>query len=240
MKTEFVAVIRAEGQGTRMKSALPKVLHPVAGLPLYAHVVEAALAAGVSRAVVVVGHGREAVEADVKARFDARVTTAVQETQLGTGDAVRSGLRALPGFEGWVLVLSGDTPLVHARLVSALIDEANASSGHVAMLTSQVDDATGYGRILRDAQGKAVGIREHKDASAQEREIREVNPALYAMRAPFLHAALGRLSTDNAQGEFYLTDVVAMAAAEGGAFIAALPIGPMASRPVCSSTAMAD
>jgi bifunctional UDP-N-acetylglucosamine pyrophosphorylase/glucosamine-1-phosphate N-acetyltransferase len=216
MTTELSAIILAAGQGTRMKSDKPKVLHSVLGLPMYAHVVRAALAAGVTRVVVVVGHGREAVEADVKSRFDGRVSCALQERQLGTGDAVRAGLESLPaGENGWVLALCGDTPLVHEDLVRALIDAAKKTQSPLAMLTGQVSDPTGYGRIVRDAQGRVLRIREHKDASAEERGIREVNPGIYAMRADFLRGALGRLSTDNAQGELYLTDVVEQASAAG-------------------------
>ena len=216
MSADFVAVILAAGQGTRMKSELPKVLHRVVGLPMYAHVTQAALEAGASRCVLVVGHGREAVEADVAQRFDARVTTAVQEKQLGTGDAVRAGLTAVPDASGWIIVLCGDTPLVHAGLVRALVAATEKAEGPLVMLTSTIDDPTGYGRIVRDGAGRVSLIREHKDASDAERAIREVNPAIYAMRAAFLRDALGKLSTNNAQGEYYLTDVVAQAAAAGG------------------------
>jgi bifunctional UDP-N-acetylglucosamine pyrophosphorylase/glucosamine-1-phosphate N-acetyltransferase len=223
MSNENVAVILAAGQGTRMKSELPKVMHPVAGLPIYAHVVRAALAHA-SRAVVVVGHGRAAVEADVKARFDGRVLTAVQEQQLGTGDAVRAGMTALPEVDGWVLILYGDTPLVHAGLVKALVDGTKAFDGPLVMLTSMVDDPTGYGRILRDASGKVTAIREHKDASEAERKICEMNPGVYAMKASFLRSALGGMKAANAQGEYYLTDLVEMAAKQGGVHTVDWPI----------------
>ncbi len=216
MTTEFVAVVLAAGQGTRMKSQLPKVLHPVCGQPIYAHVTRAALDAGAAKVVLVVGHGRERVEADVGARFDRRVTTALQERQLGTGDAVRAGLAPLADFQGWVVVLYGDTPLVHEGLVRALVGAIAGAKGPLVMLTSQVADPTGYGRILRDERGAAVAVREQRDASEAERAIREVNPGVYALRADFLRGALAKLSTHNAQGEIYLTDVVAHAAQAGG------------------------
>jgi bifunctional UDP-N-acetylglucosamine pyrophosphorylase/glucosamine-1-phosphate N-acetyltransferase len=216
MTADFAAIVLAAGQGTRMKSALPKVLHGVLGIPMYAHVVRALLEAGVEHSVLVVGHGREAVAADASARFGARVSCAVQERQLGTGDAVRAGLSGLPAdYAGWVLVLCGDTPLVHAELVRALLEAARGCPGPVVMLTGEQADPTGYGRIVRDASGRILRIREHKDASPEERAIREVNPGIYAFRAPYLRAALGRLSTDNAQGELYLTDVIEQASAEG-------------------------
>jgi bifunctional UDP-N-acetylglucosamine pyrophosphorylase / glucosamine-1-phosphate N-acetyltransferase len=223
MNEEFAAVILAAGQGTRMKSALPKVLHPVLGLPMYAHVVREVLEASVARVVLVVGHGREALEADVAARFDQRVQCALQAQQRGTGDAVRAGLAPLTAFDGWVLVLCGDTPLVRRELVQALMEGARRSSGALAMLTSEVADPTGYGRIVRGEGGGVQRIVEHKDASPAQRAIREVNPGVYAIRAPFLRSALARLTTDNAQGELYLTDVVEQAAAQGGVSSLAWP-----------------
>jgi len=216
MSDDFVTVILAAGQGTRMKSELPKVLHGIAGIPMYAHVVQAALDAGSKQVIVVVGHGREAVERDARARFDQRVTTTVQERQLGTGDAVRVGVAGLGSFDGHVVILYGDTPLVHTGLVSALMDKARASTGDAALLTSTVDDPTGYGRILRESDGRVRCIREHADACESERAVREVNPGIYAFRAGFLRASLARLSTDNAQGELYLTDVIEHAARGNG------------------------
>ncbi|MDB4988309.1 MAG: N-acetylglucosamine-phosphate uridyltransferase, partial [Myxococcaceae bacterium] len=175
MSEGFVTVILAAGQGTRMKSELPKVMHQVAGVPMYAHVVQAALDAGSREVVVVVGHGRELVERDVKARFPDRVSTAVQAQQLGTGDAVRAGMAPLAEFGGYVVVLYGDTPLVHTELVRALMQQTEASSPAAVVLTCEQSDPTGYGRILRDAAGRVRLIREHKDASPSERETTEIN-----------------------------------------------------------------
>lgn len=219
----LTAVILAAGQGTRMKSALPKVLHPLCGRPMVHYVVEAALAAGAADVVVVVGHGREEVAAYLARAFGDRVRTAVQETQRGTGDAVRCALPQLRPEADAVLLLCGDTPLLEAgelgRLWGALAD----AGGPLAMLTMTLPDPTGYGRILRDAEGRVVGIREHKDASPAERAIAEVNPGVYVARTAFLREALGRITTDNAQGELYLTDIVAQAAAAGG-------VGSLAAR----------
>jgi bifunctional UDP-N-acetylglucosamine pyrophosphorylase / glucosamine-1-phosphate N-acetyltransferase len=231
MREGFVAVVLAAGQGTRMKSALPKVLHPLCGRELVAWPVLAALEAGAARVVVVVGHGREAVESSLALRFpretaDGRVTTAVQEKQLGTGDAVRSALPALADVADtdYVVVLCGDTPLLRGEALTALLRAAGRASDGVrskcAMLTGVVDDPTGYGRIVRDADGRIASIREHKDASAEERAIREMNPGIYAIEKGFLVRAIGGLDTKNAQGELYLTDVVARAAADDPAGVA--------------------
>ncbi len=214
MTAEFVSVILAAGQGTRMKSDRPKVLHGIAGLPMYAHVVRATLRAGASEVVLVIGHGRDEVSRDVKARFDNHVTTAVQEQQIGTGDAVRVGVSApsIAEFDGYVVVLYGDTPLVHVGLVEALMARAVESDAAAVVLTSHISDPTGYGRILRDVHGDVIAIREHKDASASERAVREINCGLYAFKAPFLREAIAKLGSTNAQGELYLTDVIEQAA----------------------------
>ncbi len=211
----FAAIVLAAGQGTRMKSDTPKVLHAIAGRPMVAWPVEAALAAGAERVVVVVGHGREEVEAALAARFDARVSTAVQAEQKGTGHAARCALPALEGFDGDVVILYGDVPLIEPEAIEAL--RATRMRGPLALLTCRAPDPRGYGRILRDASGAVIGIREHKDASPEELAIDEINPGVYAADARFLRESLDALRADNAQGELYLTDVVHAAAALGGA-----------------------
>ncbi|EYF08473.1 bifunctional UDP-N-acetylglucosamine diphosphorylase/glucosamine-1-phosphate N-acetyltransferase GlmU [Chondromyces apiculatus] len=212
----LTAVILAAGQGTRMKSPLPKVLHQLCGRPMVHHVVDAALRAGAADVVVVVGHGRDEVTSQLTAAFGDRVRTAVQETQRGTGDAVRCALPQLRADAHAVLLLCGDTPLLHPDELSHLWTALDAARGPLAMLTMNVADPTGYGRILRDAEGQVIGIREHKDASPAERAITEVNPGVYVARTDFLREALTRITTDNAQGELYLTDIVAQAATAGG------------------------
>jgi bifunctional UDP-N-acetylglucosamine pyrophosphorylase/glucosamine-1-phosphate N-acetyltransferase len=210
MKT--TALILAAGQGTRMKSALPKVLHPLCGRPMLDYVVDAALAAGADDAVVVVGHGRDRVIAHLAARYGDKVRTAVQEQQKGTGHAVLSALPAL-GAAHAVLVLYGDVPLVLAADLVAILAARADGDARLAMITCTVDDPTGYGRIVRDAAGHLQAVREHRDASAAERAIREVNPGVYAARADFLREAVAKLTPNNDQGELYLTDVVGIAAA---------------------------
>lgn len=218
----LTAIVLAAGQGTRMKSDAPKVLHACAGKPMVHHVVDAAFAAGAEDVIVVLGFGREAVGASLAAAYGDRVRTAVQERQLGTGDAVRSALPALrPGAE-LALILCGDTPLIEAGDLIAL-KNALAADANLALLTFEAPDPTGYGRILRDAQGRVVGIREHKDCTPEQRRIREVNPAVYVARTPFLRAALQDLKPNNAQGELYFTDVVLAAAPHVGSVTARVP-----------------
>jgi bifunctional UDP-N-acetylglucosamine pyrophosphorylase/glucosamine-1-phosphate N-acetyltransferase len=208
------AIILAAGQGTRMKSGLAKVLHPICGRPMIDFVVQAALDAGAEDAVVVVGHQRDQVTAHLKTRFGERVRTAVQAEQRGTGHAVACGLPALRDSAHSLLLLYGDTPLVPRDALKALLD-ARADGDHaLAMLTCRVDEAHGYGRILRDAGGRVTAVREHRDCSDAQRAIDEINPGMYVARADFLREALERLRPDNDQGELYLTDVVAMAAQE--------------------------
>jgi bifunctional UDP-N-acetylglucosamine pyrophosphorylase / glucosamine-1-phosphate N-acetyltransferase len=196
-----------------MKSALPKVLHPLLGAPMLHHVVRCALEAGVDHVVAVVGHGSERVEASLAA-FGPRVTTALQAVRRGTGDAAARGLEAAGDDVGAVVVLYGDTPLLLASDVAALL-EASRQGAPLAMLTTRLGEPRGYGRILRDASGAVVGVREERDCSPEERAIDEVNPGVYAFEAGFLREALPALKPNNQQGEYYLTDTVELAAARG-------------------------
>ncbi len=205
------ALILAAGQGTRMKSATPKVLHAIAGRPLVHYPVEAALAAGCGEVVVVVGHGREQVAAYLAKAFGTRVKTAVQEQQRGTGDAAQAGMTALAGGTERVLIYYGDVPLMTAEdlvpVVSALGDEPGLS-----LATCEVDEPFGYGRVLRNERGEVVEIREHKDLrDDRERAVREINPGIYAANVALVRAALAGLRPNNAQGELYLTDIVSYA-----------------------------
>jgi bifunctional UDP-N-acetylglucosamine pyrophosphorylase/glucosamine-1-phosphate N-acetyltransferase len=197
-------VILAAGQGKRMRSTWPKVLHQLAGRPLLAHVLETARALGPRHVCVVCGHGADAV----RTRFQAPdVSFALQEPQLGTGHAV---MQALPHIDAAdrVLVLYGDVPLTQ---VSTLAPMLGGSANEVWLLTVELADPTGYGRIVRNAAGNIERIVEHKDANARELEIREVNTGIMALPGGKLKDWLGRLDNNNAQGEYYLTDVIAMA-----------------------------
>ena len=202
-------VILAAGQGTRMKSAHPKVLQPLAGRPLLAHVLGRALGLGAHATHVVYGHGGDAVPA---AFPDAEVRWVLQAEQLGTGHAVAQAMPGVPD-DAVVLVLYGDVPLIEAATLRPLVTAAR--DGALAVLGVRLDDPTGYGRIIRDAGGRVVRIVEQKDASEAELAVREVNTGILAAPAGRLRAWLAGLSNANAQGEYYLTDVVAMAVAEG-------------------------
>jgi bifunctional UDP-N-acetylglucosamine pyrophosphorylase/glucosamine-1-phosphate N-acetyltransferase len=202
-------VILAAGQGKRMNSALPKVLQPLAGRPLLAHVVATARAIRPAAIHVVYGHGGE----EVRAAFaeDADLEWALQAEQLGTGHAVMQAMPAIPD-DHRVLVLCGDVPLVRPQTLERLA--ADGAAGKLALLTAKLDDATGYGRVLRNGRGEVTRIVEHNDATEDERRVNEINTGLIAFDARALRRYLGNLKTSNAQHEYYLTDVIGMAVAD--------------------------
>ena len=209
-----VVVILAAGEGKRMRSATPKVLHQIAGRTLIGHVIEAASACEPHHVVVVVGHGRDAVIAHL-AEVAPWALTVVQSEQGGTGHAVRVALtdlaeRGIETESGPVLVLTADTPLLSARTLAALVADHADSGAAATVLTARVADAAGYGRVVRDPDGSVARIVEERDATADERAIDEINSGMYAFDASALVAGLGRLTRENAQGEEYLTDVVAI------------------------------
>ena len=208
MNPPLQVVILAAGKGTRMNSALPKVLHELAGQPLLGHVLAAAEALGASRTVVVYGHGGEAVPGAF-ARQNALFV--LQEPQLGTGHALRLALPALEP-RGVTLVLYGDVPLTRPETLRGVL--AGAGAG-LSMLTAELDDPTGYGRVVRDPAGRVLRIVEQRDADAAVAALREVNTGILAAPAQRLAGWLERLTPDNSQGEYYLTDVIAMAVADG-------------------------
>ncbi|MDR1367380.1 MAG: bifunctional UDP-N-acetylglucosamine diphosphorylase/glucosamine-1-phosphate N-acetyltransferase GlmU [Candidatus Accumulibacter sp.] len=200
-------VILAAGQGKRMNSTLLKVLHPLAGKPLVSYVIRVARSLSPRRLCIVHGHGGEAVRGAVDA---SDLRWALQETQSGTGHAVLQAMPHLPG-DGTALVLYGDVPLIRTKTLERLVETAR---GALAVLTVDLFDPTGYGRILRDASGRILRIVEQKDATDEERRIREVNTGIMAIPEARLGAWLARLSNDNAQKEYYLTDIVAQAVDE--------------------------
>ncbi|AWT12197.1 bifunctional N-acetylglucosamine-1-phosphate uridyltransferase/glucosamine-1-phosphate acetyltransferase [Stutzerimonas frequens] len=201
-------VILAAGQGTRMRSALPKVLHPVAGQSMLGHVISTARALQPRSIQVVIGHGAEQVRQRLVGHD---LNYVVQAEQLGTGHAVAQALPNLSAER--VLILYGDVPLIEAETLQRLLQKVGPEQ--LALLTVTLDDPTGYGRIVRDAQGEVQAIVEHKDASAEQKAIREGNTGILAVPGSRIGEWLGRLSNSNAQGEYYLTDVIAMAVADG-------------------------
>jgi len=209
-------VVLAAGEGTRMKSAaLPKVLHGFAGRSMLGHVLAATDALAAEHTVVVVGHRRDEVR-DHLAEIAPATTAVVQEQQRGTGHAVRVALGAVPaGRDGTVLVLPGDAPLLRAETLDELLAEHTASGAAATVLTSVADDPTGYGRVIRRADGSVDRVVEQKDASPAELAVTEVSALVYAFDHALLRDAVGRLSTDNAQGEEYLPEVVSIFVREG-------------------------
>lgn len=233
---EPVAVVLAAGQGVRMRSDVPKVLHPLAGRPMVEHVVRAVRAAGVKRVVVVVGPAAEGV----RSVLGDTVRYAVQDEPLGTGHAC---LAAAPEFQdatGPVLVCYGDAPLLTGDILRQLIETHARGGAACTMLTAELPDPTGYGRILRDEAGEVRGIVEERDATGAQRAIRECNPGIYAFDAPPLVQALGRLEPKNVQGEYYLTDVPAQLIAAGQRVRAIVAADPLAVLGVNSRRQLAE
>ncbi len=206
------ALILAAGEGTRMKSALPKVAHEVLGVPLVAHVVDATRGAGTDRVVVVTGHGADAVESLLS---ESGVEFARQERRLGTGHAVICALEVTGALEGPVVVLSGDVPLVRPETIERLMNAQAAAGAACVLLSAVFSDPAGYGRIIRDANGSVTAIIEHKDLPQRLVEVREANVGIYCFDGAALTSHLSRLDTANSQGEYYLTDLVALLVAEG-------------------------
>ena len=211
MRPVLSVIILAAGEGKRMRSATPKVLHTVAGRSMLGHVLEAASALEPDHTIIVVGHGRDEVGAHV-AEIAPWALTVVQAEQRGTGHAVRMAMDALgASAQGRIVVLAGDTPLLTGTTVVSLA----AARGDAAVLTARVVDPFGYGRVLRAPSGDLLGIVEEKDATDEQRSIDEINSGMYAFDAEALSSSLGRISTDNAQGEEYLTDVIEMLRVDG-------------------------
>ncbi|MDO5076384.1 bifunctional UDP-N-acetylglucosamine diphosphorylase/glucosamine-1-phosphate N-acetyltransferase GlmU [Corynebacterium sp.] len=216
--SDTAVIILAAGAGTRMKSALPKMLHSVVGRTMLGHALHAAAGVQPAHLIAVVGHGRDqvipAIEAeDLSAAGVTKVGIAVQEEQHGTGHAVACGLEQIPAdFAGTVLVTTSDIPMLNASTLEALLAEHDTKPrAAVTVLTAGVENPSGYGRIVRNADGEVLRIVEEKDATDQERAITEINSGVYAFDAELLRHAVTQLDTDNAQGEFYLTDVVGIA-----------------------------
>ena len=220
-----LALVLAAGKGTRMESDLPKVLHRLAGRPLVDYPLRAAATAGARKIVFVVGHGADEVRAELEREppSDIELAFALQAEQKGTGHAVYCALEAMEGHDGPVLILSGDVPLLRAQTLRELAAAASEEGASMSMLSFRPPDPTGYGRVLRDAEGRVHAIREQRDASDEELAIGECNAGVYCVDADVLREELPKLGTDNAQGEMYLTDLVEARAVVGDVRVLQVP-----------------
>ena len=215
----LTAVILAAGKGTRMKSDLVKVLHPVAGVPMLFYPLRAARAAGCGRIIIVTGHQQDSVKAVFQ---DEAVTFAHQREQLGSGHAVMAAEESMETLDGEVLILCGDVPLIHPDTLKAFVALHEKNRAAVSVLSIVLEDPSGYGRILRTADGAFTGIVEHKDATDVQKKIAEINTGIYCCRAAFLFDALKKVGIENEQQEYYLPDIVSIAA-DAGETVQAIP-----------------
>src|SRR5437763_1045464 len=215
----LAAVVLAAGEGTRMRSGTPKVLHPLCGRPMVLHVVDALAELPLERIVVVVGHGAESVTKTLQEQLvtEVPVEFVEQRVQRGTGDAVSVALTVFDDLdaEDDILVVPGDAPLVRAETIARLATEHRLQDAAAAILTATVAAPDGLGRVVRGKDGRVSGVVEHADATDEEREINEINTSIYCFRRGLLAPTLRRLSPENAQGEYYLTDAIAVLRAAG-------------------------
>ncbi len=207
-----VAIILAAGRGTRMKSRLAKVLHPLAGVPMLSHVINLVHSLHLEKSFLIVGRQAEAVSALAKTKG---VIPLLQYPLLGTGDAVRKAEKALKNFQGPVLILNGDTPLLREKSIRDFYAYYQRENATVGLLTVRLENPKGYGRVLRQKSGEIARIVEEKDATQEERRINEVNAGVYLCDAAFLFEALSQVRSDNKQKEYYLTDIIGIAVSQG-------------------------
>ena len=208
----LAAVILAAGQGTRMKSDMAKVLHKLWGRSMIRYVVDAAGSTAPNRIILVVGHQAEAV---MKEMGGEAVEFALQEERLGTGHAVLQAAPMLEGFSGTIMVLTGDTPLLRPETLAGLLETHRDSGASATVLTAVLEDAAGYGRIIKDKQGNFLKIVEHRDASDDEKKVNEINSGIFCFESDDLFSALASVGRENAQGEYYLTDVMSILRKKG-------------------------
>lgn len=208
---DLAAVILAAGKGTRMKSKLPKVLHKLCGRPMLSYVIDSAAGSGVENTVVVAGFGSDLVASEV----GSRAQVVLQQEQLGTAHALMQARPLLHDFHGNVLVLCGDTPLIESSTLSKLVERHTSAGSAATVLTARLNNPAGYGRVIRNEQGGVIKIVEQKDASPEEIIISEINTGIYCFKAAGLFEALEQITPANAQGEYYLTDIIELYVKEG-------------------------
>ena len=220
----FWTIILAAGKGKRMKSDLAKVLHPVCGVPMLTHAVAAARAAGAQKIVVVIGHQGERI----RELFGRDELIFVEQTDLlGTGHAVLQTREVFRGYTGTVVILCGDVPLIQPKTVQGLYDRHRSTGAVVTVLTTIPAEPAGYGRVVKAEDGSVLKIVEDRDATPEEKQIREINTGIYCVESPFLFDAVGRLGNTNAQREYYLTDIVEMACRDGLRVMSSLAPDPV-------------
>ncbi|MFB3926134.1 MAG: NTP transferase domain-containing protein [Syntrophales bacterium] len=210
-KSRLAAIILAAGKGTRMKSELAKVLHPLLGAPMLSYPVAAAKEVGSEEIVVVIGHQADSIR---KALDDRAITFVLQEKQLGTGHAVLQTRSRFKNFRGTILILCGDVPLLRSATIQALLNQHLSSGAVLTVLTTVLENPGGYGRVIKTGDD-VLKIVEARDASDEEKEIREINTGIYCVDSGFLFEAVAAISNDNAQREYYLTDIVEIASRSG-------------------------
>jgi bifunctional UDP-N-acetylglucosamine pyrophosphorylase/glucosamine-1-phosphate N-acetyltransferase len=209
---EFVGIILAAGDSTRMKSETPKVLHPILGRPMLEYIIKSVRGIGIKKLMVVIGFKKEKI-VDMFRDFEIEFVT--QEERLGTAHAVLQTLPFLEGFDGDCIITCGDTPLISEQTLKDIYEKHMDESADMTLLTAYLDNPTGYGRILRDERGNVVGIIEEKDATQEQRNIKEVNTGIYCFKSGILFNLLDKVGKENQQGEYYLTDCVSLARGEG-------------------------
>ncbi len=212
MDKAFSTIILAAGKGTRMKSDLAKVLHPIGGVPMLAYVIAAARAAGSGKIVAVIGHQAQRVR---ELFHDDDLVFVEQKELLGTGHAVLQAKSAFGAAREDVIILCGDVPLIRPETLKSLYNKKMQDGAAVVVLTTILDDPTGYGRVVKAVDGRIIKIVEEKDANAEEKLIREINSGIYCVESEFLFSAVGRLKNNNVQKEYYLTDIIEIAYKDG-------------------------
>lgn len=214
MTTSAAVLILAAGKGTRMKSTLPKVLHAVGHLPMLFHVTHAGKAVNPKQMLAVIGHGAEKVE-ELSKTYCPELSFVLQEEQLGTGHAVLQAESTLANFEGDVIILTGDCPLMTEEMVQHLLTAHQMGEYSVTFLSADMPDPTGLGRVKRNNAGEVTGIVEHKDATDEELQIQEINTGLFVVKSEALFSLLKEVKNENSQGEYYLPDIIPLALAKG-------------------------
>ena len=216
---DVAAIILAAGLGKRMKSDTPKVLHPVAGRPMLFYPVEVVKSLGIKKTIIIVGHKAEKVIRALNPELrtpNSKLIYVKQEPQLGTGHAVLCAENSLKTFKGNCLILSGDVPLITKETIQGLLNLHAKKKAVISFISTVVEDPSGYGRVLRDENNSVIRIVEHKDASIEEKAINEINTGIYCISAAFLFSGLKNIKKENAQGEYYLPDLIEVAANQGG------------------------